>query len=271
MNHHQQQAVGALSTCEKAAGSHKASVDPNRKTQNSQQVGSTCRLVRNNRRLREALPNPTGEYEGSVVSSERWVFQTDQPQQDRMPHQGTLLKWKQNWAGVVLSTDSAHPPKQAKIQVQTFMLMTLAPTCLALGWLSVALGPLLCWPIWTQFCCSTLVTLSDTVLPSPFGFMHDFNQLVLLLPSRTIKNLPPSSTWQFQIFDNNYHGPSKSISISGQASPVSSKAPSGMWHSESTILTPCLWGRCSSVHGILEKTPVLEPESLYLSSRTSTS
>lgn len=75
INHPQQPALRAPSTCAKAGGSHKAPTDPEQPTGGQhEQAWQEQRAM-----LGGALPNPTRECEGSVVSSELWSFQTDAP------------------------------------------------------------------------------------------------------------------------------------------------------------------------------------------------
>lgn len=91
---------------------------------------------------------------------------------------GSGIKTEQDWC----IRWTSGPQKQVKIQLQTLGLMTLPRTSFRQPcWLSIALGSLLGWPIWTQFCSLTLVTLSASFV---FTILvhHNFPQLVLVLP-----------------------------------------------------------------------------------------
>lgn len=128
-----------------------------------------------------------------------------------------------------------------------------------LGWLSLALGSI------------TLLTSLDTVLwlKPRHSFRHDFI-FTLWLHTQFQSISPRSALYSHKEVSSLFHltgfryltiaqvfflSTSKSFSLSGQASPISSKASSGMWLPESSVLASCLWAFCSSVHDGAEKCP----------------
>lgn len=137
------------------------------------------------------------EWEGSTVSVELWTFQNDPPgfPSRTKPHvRGNYREQNQNWAGLVLWTESWPTKTGENPSADTCANDPASHQLQATRCFSVSLGSLLCWHIWVHFCSSTLVTLWDRFVFTIWVHLN-FNQLVLVLASRVIKKSPPSSIY----------------------------------------------------------------------------